>query len=39
MNSSTPLVRITTRRSSAHDDPIPEYDLPEDPRWEFNRDR
>uniref|UniRef100_A0A8C7QDI9 Fibroblast growth factor receptor n=1 Tax=Oncorhynchus mykiss TaxID=8022 RepID=A0A8C7QDI9_ONCMY len=33
MNSSTPLVRITTRRSSAgHDDPIPEYDLPEDPR-------
>ncbi|CAK6951821.1 fibroblast growth factor receptor 2 isoform X4 [Scomber scombrus] len=39
MNSSTPLVRITTRRSSAHDEPIPEYDLPEDPRWEFNRDR
>ncbi|XP_035600621.1 fibroblast growth factor receptor 2-like isoform X3 [Oncorhynchus keta] len=40
MNSSTPLVRITTRRSSAgHDDPIPEYDLPEDPRWEFSRDR
>ncbi|CAL8300208.1 unnamed protein product [Merluccius merluccius] len=39
MNSSTPLVRITTRRSSAHDDPIPEYDLPEDPRWEFTRDR
>ncbi|KAM6956473.1 fibroblast growth factor receptor 2 isoform 2-T2 [Aplochiton taeniatus] len=39
MNSSTPLVRITTRRSSAHDMPIPEYDLPEDPRWEFNRDR
>ncbi|XP_063730549.1 fibroblast growth factor receptor 2 isoform X7 [Eleginops maclovinus] len=38
MNSSTPLVRITTRRSSAHDDPIPEYDLPEDPRWEFSRD-
>ncbi|KAK7925452.1 hypothetical protein WMY93_007762 [Mugilogobius chulae] len=30
---------ITTRRSSAHDDPIPEYDLPEDPRWEFSRDR
>ncbi|XP_032379289.1 fibroblast growth factor receptor 2 isoform X1 [Etheostoma spectabile] len=39
MNSSTPLVRITTRRSSAHDDPIPEYDLPQDPRWEFSRDR
>uniref|UniRef100_A0A8C6W0K6 Fibroblast growth factor receptor n=1 Tax=Nothobranchius furzeri TaxID=105023 RepID=A0A8C6W0K6_NOTFU len=39
MNSSTPLVRITTRRSSAHDEPIPEYDLPEDPRWEFPRDR
>ncbi|KAM3862636.1 fibroblast growth factor receptor 2 isoform 2-T2 [Diretmus argenteus] len=39
MNSSTPLVRITTRRSSTHDDPIPEYDLPEDPRWEFSRDR
>ncbi|KAA8590076.1 hypothetical protein FQN60_014010 [Etheostoma spectabile] len=35
MNSSTPLVRITTRRSSAHDDPIPEYDLPQDPRWEL----
>ncbi|XP_055358404.1 fibroblast growth factor receptor 2 isoform X6 [Betta splendens] len=39
MNSNTPLVRITTRRSSAHDEPIPEYDLPEDPRWEFARDR
>ncbi|XP_077585332.1 fibroblast growth factor receptor 2 isoform X12 [Stigmatopora nigra] len=39
MNSNTPLVRITTRRSSAHDDPIPEYELPEDPRWEFSRDR
>ncbi|XP_049592270.1 fibroblast growth factor receptor 2 isoform X5 [Syngnathus scovelli] len=39
MNSNTPLVRITTRRSSAHDDPIPEYDLPQDPRWEFARDR
>ncbi|XP_034007932.1 fibroblast growth factor receptor 2 isoform X8 [Trematomus bernacchii] len=38
MNSSTPLVRIKTRRGSAHDDPIPEYDLPEDPRWEFSRD-
>ncbi|KAM6915995.1 fibroblast growth factor receptor 2 isoform 1-T1 [Xenentodon cancila] len=39
MNSSAPLVRITTRRSSAHDLPIPEFDLPEDPRWEFARDR
>ncbi|XP_037320818.1 fibroblast growth factor receptor 2 isoform X1 [Pungitius pungitius] len=39
MNSSTPLVRITTRRSSAHDERIPEYDLPEDPCWEFSRDR
>ncbi|XP_051506697.1 fibroblast growth factor receptor 2-like isoform X2 [Myxocyprinus asiaticus] len=39
MSSSTPLVRITTCRSSAHDDPIPEYDLPEDPRWEFSRDK
>ncbi|XP_038150642.1 fibroblast growth factor receptor 2 isoform X2 [Cyprinodon tularosa] len=39
MNSSTPLVRIMTRRSSGHDDPIPEYDLPEDPLWEFSRDR
>ncbi|XP_051945619.1 fibroblast growth factor receptor 2 isoform X5 [Xyrauchen texanus] len=39
MSSNTPLVRITTCRSSAHDDPIPEYDLPEDPRWEFSRDK
>uniref|UniRef100_A0A8B9JB68 Fibroblast growth factor receptor n=1 Tax=Astyanax mexicanus TaxID=7994 RepID=A0A8B9JB68_ASTMX len=39
MNSSTPLVRITTRRSSDHDQIIPEYDLPEDPRWEFSRDK
>ncbi|XP_030628691.1 fibroblast growth factor receptor 2 isoform X2 [Chanos chanos] len=39
MSSSTPLVRITTRRSSTQDDPIPEYDLPEDPRWEFCRDK
>ncbi|CAG05170.1 unnamed protein product, partial [Tetraodon nigroviridis] len=38
MNSNTPLVRIMTRRSIAHDEPIPEYDLPEDPRWEFARD-
>ncbi|XP_032409657.1 fibroblast growth factor receptor 2-like isoform X5 [Xiphophorus hellerii] len=39
MNSNTPLVRITTRRSSAPDEPIPEYDLPQDPLWEFARDR
>uniref|UniRef100_A0A3B3VCS3 receptor protein-tyrosine kinase n=1 Tax=Poecilia latipinna TaxID=48699 RepID=A0A3B3VCS3_9TELE len=39
MNSNTPLVRITTRRSSAPDEPIPEYDLPKDPLWEFARDR
>ncbi|XP_039599486.1 fibroblast growth factor receptor 2 isoform X3 [Polypterus senegalus] len=43
MSSSTPLVRITTRLSSAVDVPmlagVPEYDLPEDPRWEFGRDK
>ncbi|KAJ8418070.1 hypothetical protein AAFF_G00137790 [Aldrovandia affinis] len=39
MNSSTPLVRITTRRSSTQEEAIPEYDLPQDPRWEFSRDR
>ncbi|XP_060727894.1 fibroblast growth factor receptor 2 isoform X2 [Tachysurus vachellii] len=39
MNSSTPLVRITTRRSSEHEHIIPEYELPEDPRWEFSRDK
>nr|XP_015202287.1 PREDICTED: fibroblast growth factor receptor 2 isoform X7 [Lepisosteus oculatus] len=43
MNSSTPLVRITTRLSSAVDAPmlagVPEYELPEDPRWEFSRDK
>uniref|UniRef100_A0A8C4T1H5 Fibroblast growth factor receptor 2 n=1 Tax=Erpetoichthys calabaricus TaxID=27687 RepID=A0A8C4T1H5_ERPCA len=43
MSSSTPLVRITTRLSSAVDVPmlagVPEYDLPEDPRWEFERDK
>ncbi|XP_017558163.1 fibroblast growth factor receptor 2 isoform X3 [Pygocentrus nattereri] len=39
MSSSTPLVRILTRRSSDHDQIIPEYDLPEDPRWEFSRDK
>ncbi|KAK6481904.1 fibroblast growth factor receptor 2 isoform X2 [Huso huso] len=43
MNSNTPLVRITTRLSSAVDTPmlagVPEYELPEDPRWEFARDK
>ncbi|XP_035256160.1 fibroblast growth factor receptor 2 isoform X6 [Anguilla anguilla] len=39
MNSSTPLVRITTRRSSTQEEAIPEYDLPQDPRWEYSRDR
>ncbi|XP_066549355.1 fibroblast growth factor receptor 2 isoform X2 [Amia ocellicauda] len=42
-NSNTPLVRITTRHPSAVDSPmlpgVPEYELPEDPRWEFSRDR
>ncbi|KAJ8340734.1 hypothetical protein SKAU_G00353670 [Synaphobranchus kaupii] len=31
MNSSTPLVRITTRRSSTQEEAIPEYDLPQGP--------
>ncbi|XP_036402910.1 fibroblast growth factor receptor 2 isoform X1 [Megalops cyprinoides] len=39
MSSSTPLVRITTRRSSTQEEAIPEYDLPQDPRWEFSRDK
>ncbi|XP_043912003.1 fibroblast growth factor receptor 2 isoform X7 [Protopterus annectens] len=43
MNSNTPLVRITTRLSSAVDAPmlagVSEYELPEDPRWEFPRDK
>ncbi|XP_014383764.1 PREDICTED: fibroblast growth factor receptor 2 [Myotis brandtii] len=42
MNSNTPLVRITTRLSSAADTPmlagVSEYELPEDPKWEFPRD-
>ncbi|XP_078269659.1 fibroblast growth factor receptor 2-like isoform X2 [Rhinoraja longicauda] len=42
MNSNTPLVRITTRLSSA-DAPmlagVSEYELPEDPKWEFSRDK
>ncbi|KAM7073233.1 fibroblast growth factor receptor 2 isoform 10-T11 [Molossus nigricans] len=43
MNSSTPLVRITTRLSSTADTPmlagVSEYELPEDPKWEFPRDK
>ncbi|XP_032738070.1 fibroblast growth factor receptor 2 isoform X7 [Lontra canadensis] len=43
MNSNTPLVRITTRLSSAADTPmlagVSEYELPEDPKWEFPRDK
>ncbi|XP_021147676.2 fibroblast growth factor receptor 2 isoform X14 [Columba livia] len=43
MNSNTPLVRITTRLSSAADAPmlagVSEYELPEDPKWEFPRDK
>ncbi|XP_023351301.1 fibroblast growth factor receptor 2 isoform X5 [Sarcophilus harrisii] len=43
MNSNTPLVRITTRLSSAPDAPmlagVSEYELPEDPKWEFPRDK
>ncbi|KAJ8248192.1 hypothetical protein GJAV_G00239360 [Gymnothorax javanicus] len=39
MSSNTPLVRITTRRSSTQEEAIPEYELPQDPRWEFSRDK
>ncbi|XP_004838865.1 fibroblast growth factor receptor 2 isoform X8 [Heterocephalus glaber] len=43
MNSNTPLVRITTRLSSTVDTPmlagVSEYELPEDPKWEFPRDK
>ncbi|KAH0623693.1 hypothetical protein JD844_006748 [Phrynosoma platyrhinos] len=43
MNSNTPLVRITTRLSSNTDAPmlagVSEYELPEDPKWEFPRDK
>ncbi|XP_027596505.2 fibroblast growth factor receptor 2 isoform X4 [Pipra filicauda] len=43
MNSNTPLVRITTRLSSTADAPmlagVSEYELPEDPKWEFPRDK
>nr|ACE95856.1 fibroblast growth factor receptor-2 isoform IIIc [Squalus acanthias] len=42
MSSNTPLVRITTRLSST-DTPmlagVSEYELPEDPKWEFSRDK
>ncbi|XP_067858357.1 fibroblast growth factor receptor 2-like isoform X2 [Heptranchias perlo] len=42
MSSNTPLVRITTRLSST-DGPmlagVSEYELPEDPKWEFSRDK
>ncbi|XP_069755953.1 fibroblast growth factor receptor 2-like isoform X8 [Narcine bancroftii] len=42
MNSNTPLVRIMTRLSSV-DAPmlagVSEYELPEDPKWEFSRDK
>uniref|UniRef100_A0A8D0WVD5 Fibroblast growth factor receptor n=1 Tax=Sus scrofa TaxID=9823 RepID=A0A8D0WVD5_PIG len=43
MNSNTPLVRITTRLSATADTPmlagVSEYELPEDPKWEFPRDK
>ncbi|XP_053306225.1 fibroblast growth factor receptor 2 isoform X1 [Spea bombifrons] len=43
MNSTTPLVRITTRLLSSADTMIlpnvSEYELPQDPRWEFPRDK
>ncbi|XP_048194065.1 fibroblast growth factor receptor 2 isoform X6 [Perognathus longimembris pacificus] len=43
MNSNTPLVRITTRLSSTADTPmlagVSEYELPEDPKWEFPREK
>ncbi|XP_044296109.1 fibroblast growth factor receptor 2 isoform X5 [Varanus komodoensis] len=43
MNSNTPLVRITTRLSSNAEAPmlagVSEYELPEDPKWEFARDK
>ncbi|XP_078500062.1 fibroblast growth factor receptor 2 isoform X3 [Lissotriton helveticus] len=43
MNSNTPLVRITTRLSSNNDTHmlagVSEYELPEDPKWEYSRDK
>ncbi|KAJ1139978.1 hypothetical protein NDU88_006339 [Pleurodeles waltl] len=43
MNSNTPLVRITTRLLSNTDTHllagVSEYELPEDPKWEYPRDK
>lgn len=43
MNSTTPLVRITTRLLSSADTVllpnVSEYELPRDPKWEFPRDK
>ncbi|XP_056385719.1 fibroblast growth factor receptor 2 isoform X2 [Hyla sarda] len=43
MNSTTPLVRITTRLLSSADSVllpnVSEYELPHDPKWEFPRDK
>ncbi|KAM4636413.1 fibroblast growth factor receptor 2 isoform 2-T2 [Discoglossus pictus] len=43
MNSTTPLVRITTRLLSSADamllPNVSEYELPQDPKWEFSRDK
>ncbi|XP_072281247.1 fibroblast growth factor receptor 2 isoform X6 [Pyxicephalus adspersus] len=43
MNSTTPLVRITTRLLSSADTVllpnVSEYELPHDPKWEFARDK
>ncbi|XP_018419462.1 PREDICTED: fibroblast growth factor receptor 2 isoform X2 [Nanorana parkeri] len=43
MNSTTPLVRITTRLLSSADTVllpnVSEYELPHDPKWEFSREK
>ncbi|PIO34334.1 hypothetical protein AB205_0220910, partial [Aquarana catesbeiana] len=43
MNSTTPLVRITTRLLSSADTVllpnVSEYELPHDPKWEFPKDK
>ncbi|XP_063290240.1 fibroblast growth factor receptor 2 isoform X2 [Pelobates fuscus] len=43
MNSTTPLVRITARLLSSADTMllpnVSEYELPQDPKWEFPRDK
>ncbi|KAM4702683.1 fibroblast growth factor receptor 2 isoform 2-T2 [Rhinophrynus dorsalis] len=43
MNSTAPLVRITTRLMSSADTMllpnVSEYELPQDPKWEFPRDK